>query len=372
MRTTSLLALALTLVLGACNANKTTSTVGESSSTQSRGPLDMRPPAVGAPGEMFFVIDPKHWDGPLGDEIRKTFAIRVPGLSPPEPLFTLRNIPPRSMNKTFRTMKNLIYVATLDNTSRSGKYLRRNFTDESIAEIKSDPTQFQYIKNDEFAIGQKVVHLFGRTEAELIENLISHREQLRQYFMKVENDRLASVLLDVTETGIETRLANNYAARLKVPRGYELAYEKEDFIWIRRRDPGADIDRGIFIYKEPYTDEAVFTEEGMQALRDRFTQRYVRDPQKPEVVMERQKELYTLQEMNFHNKYAVEVRGLWRLSDISLGGPYLAYAMVNESTSEIYYIEGYVGAPGTDKRPYLMELEVILDTFRPLKPNTGT
>ena len=366
------LAFASFVFLLACGSETNTSTVGSSGNPPSRSAIDLRPPAVGAPGEIYFVIDPEQWDGPLGDELRRTFSIRVPGLPQPEPMFTVRHLAPQDMSKTFRVMKNLVYVATLDNNSRSGKYLRRNFTDASIQEIEQDPTKFQYIKTDEFAIGQKVVHLFGRTEDALLKNIVDHREQLRQYFIGLEHARLAEVLFKVRETGVENRLKQNHQVTIKVPRGYELAHEEENFMWVRRRDQMLDVDRGVFIYHEPYTDETVFTEEGMKKLRDRITTKHVRDVQKPSIVMERQTEMFDFSEINFHGKYAVEIRGLWRLSDISLGGPYVAYAMVDEARGRLIYFEGYVAAPGTEKRPYMTEMEVILDTFRVAAENPGS
>ncbi|MEL6535519.1 MAG: DUF4837 family protein [Bacteroidota bacterium] len=355
-----------------CDSTDTASTIGDSRPTAASGGVDLRPPATGAPGEMFFIIDPDQWNGPLGQEIRRTFAIKMPGLPQPEPMFTLRNIDPKDMSKVFRGMKNLIYVATLDNKSRAGKRLRRNFTGSSIAEINNDPTKFHFIKTDEFAIGQKVMHLFGRNEEELTNNIVEHREWLRKFFTKVENDRLAGTLFRVKESGLMDRLSREHKFTISIPRGYDLAYNQPQFVWLRRRDQGLDVDRGIFVYSEPYTDDQVFTPEGMQALRDRITRKYVRDPQKASIVMERQLENFEHAEMNYHGQYAVEVRGLWRLSDISLGGPYIAYALVDEERNRLIYFEGYVAAPGTEKRPYMMEMEVILDTFRVVKDITGT
>ena len=369
MRNHFLFLAGLALIVFSCN-NDTTSNVDEQGSGASQGFIDTRPSAKGAPGEVFVVIDPAQWEDSLGKEIRRTFAISVPGLPQPEPMFTLRNVSPLDMTKTLREMKSLVYVATLDNDSRAGKRLNRNFTEASMEEIRNDPDKFQFIKTDEFAKGQKVVHLFGADEESLIQNIIDHREQLRNYFTKLEKDRLAATLLDVTETGIDTRLRNNYGCSLKLPRGYEIAQPEDDFIWIRRLDATLDVDRAIFIYREPYTDESVFTEEGLQALRDRITSKYIHDIQKPDIIMERQKELFLSKEVNFHGNYAMEVRGLWRLNDLSLGGPYISYAMVDQSTNQLYYIEGYVAAPGTEKRTYMMEMEVILDTFRLVKQNT--
>jgi hypothetical protein len=69
-------------------------------------------------------------------------------------------------------------------------------------------------------------------------------------------------------------------------------------------------------------------------------------------------------EISFHGKYAIEMRGLWRTNNLTMGGPFLSYALVDEKTGMLYYIEGFTYAPGKEQREIMRELEVILNTFK--------
>jgi hypothetical protein len=47
-----------------------------------------------------------------------------------------------------------------------------------------------------------------------------------------------------------------------------------------------------------------------------------------------------------------------------MGGPFLGYAVTDQPQGLIYYIEGFVFAPGKDKREYMREIEAILWSFK--------
>ena len=71
-----------------------------------------------------------------------------------------------------------------------------------------------------------------------------------------------------------------------------------------------------------------------------------------------------LKKTQFKGRYAIESRGLWKINDNSLGGPYVSYTFVSEKEKLIYYIEGFVAAPGKKKRVLLQEVDAILSTFK--------
>ena len=76
---------------------------------------------------------------------------------------------------------------------------------------------------------------------------------------------------------------------------------------------------------------------------------------------------YYTQEINLNGNYAFELRGLWKLSDISAGGPFVSYTTVDEKLGRLYYIEGYVYRPSDDKRDWIREMDTILQTFQTSK-----
>ena len=66
---------------------------------------------------------------------------------------------------------------------------------------------------------------------------------------------------------------------------------------------------------------------------------------------------------NYNSNLAVESIGLWKLSDISAGGPFKSIIIYDKNKNRIYYLEGYVYAPGLKKRELMQEISSILMTF---------
>ncbi|MFW5773594.1 MAG: DUF4837 family protein, partial [Tangfeifania sp.] len=62
-----------------------------------------------------------------------------------------------------------------------------------------------------------------------------------------------------------------------------------------------------------------------------------------------------------HNgNYAFEMRGLWRLKNDFMGGPYVSLAVLDVENQRVIVGYGYVYAPNTDKRNYLRQVEAML------------
>ena len=68
--------------------------------------------------------------------------------------------------------------------------------------------------------------------------------------------------------------------------------------------------------------------------------------------------------INFRDKYTVEMRGAWKTNNFSVGGTFVSYTFVDEQKGKLYYIEGFVIFPNEDHRELIREMESLLTTFR--------
>ena len=324
------------------------------------------PIARGEAGEVILVMDSTLWKQDLGKSIREVYHASVPGLNQPEPYFQLRRVDPLALNNVLKSARNMIFVVTLESKTKSSRKLRSYFTENSLDLIRQDTSIFTYTQKDEFARGQNVLYLLGENEADLAEKIRANQSNLRGYFNKIETDRLEEKLYkSLQQKGIENRLASEHQFKLDIPFGYEIAIEKEGFIWLRQLD--LEIEKNLFFSYQPYNIPDVFEEQGLLKHRNKIARDNIFDIEDTTVYLTTQyipgvADLIT-KEVNFKNQYAVETRGLWKLSDNSLGGPFLSYTLVDESLNRLYYIEGYIAAPGKDKRELIREIEVILNTF---------
>ncbi len=321
------------------------------------------PEAGGNVGEMLVLMDSAKWQGELGKTVRQTFAASVPGLPQDEPYYSLKYISPRKFNSVLKFAKNVMIVMTLEGNSKDSREMRKDFTPQSLNRIKDDPNLYMTTRQDEFARGQEILYLFAKDDASLIDKITANSSRLVNHFNQIESDRIATKIFGRREANIERKLMEEHNVSFSIPYGYDLAKSLKNFAWVRFLD--AEYEKNIFVYHEPYTSDEIFKSKDMEAFREKITSTLMRDVEKPEIYMTYQPQLpFEVTEINFKDKFALETRGLWKLSDISGGGPFVSYTFVDQELNRLYYVEAYVYAPSMDKFPLVREMSTILWTLR--------
>lgn len=329
--------------------------------------------------EILVVMDSVKWKGETGEKLRDVFASRIPGLPQEEPNFTLRYVSPRHFQSFHKLYPNIIFATILDDNSRDSRVLKTYFTENSREQMRKNPEMFMFPLKDEFASGQEVLHLFAQTEEQLIEKLEENKTRLNAYFLEFEKTRLSQRLFSgLPNKKLSDYIEKKYGFRMEFPVGYEIAIEKDNFIWLRNMDP---LDKNIWISFVPYEDEDVFAKENIIKLRHTLSRPYIWGSDSTTYIKTEMEAPIHTREVNFKGHYAIEMRALWRLNNRTMGGGFVSYTFVDEATNRLYYIEGFVYAPGENKREPIREVEAILHTFKATeeaaqKPtaslNTGT
>lgn len=323
------------------------------------------PKANGKAGQIIVVVDSAQWEGQIGQALKETFQEQVSYLPREESLFSLSHIDPVDFQSILRMQKNIIFVTVLSDKSRGSRKLKSFFTKESLDMIENDPSLFMHAKQDEFARGQEVLHLFGETEEILLANISKNRRMLQKHFLDIEEKRLyQSLYAAKVEKGISSHINEKLGCEIKVPLGFEIAMEEEDFIWLRNFSP--DVDKSIYISWVEYTSEDLFSLDSLLALRTKLSKPYILyKPDDKESYMLTETDNFDVfrSEINFKDHFAVQLRGLWKVNKYYMGGPFLSYAMVDESSNRLYYIEAFLYSPGKPQRDNMRELGTIVRTF---------
>ncbi len=321
----------------------------------------MLPPANGEIGEIILIMDSSQYQGELGEAVRSTFNISVEALPQDESMFNMHYANPLRVNSVLRRARNLLYVTTLDDKSDDSKTLRALFTNESLKKIYNDTTEYVRVKKDEYAEWQTVMHLYGKNSRILTNHIYRNQDYLREIFERLEIENLKKKIFASREKEIERTLRIDHGYSIKVPYGYDIAKNLPNFSWFRFLE--ADHEKNIFIHYQDFTSQDQLSD--MAAYRDEITTTYLRDSEKPSLYITYQDILPALTDtITFKKKFALRNKGLWKISDNSGGGPYISYTFVDEENARIYYIEGYVYAPGRQKKNYIRELDAILSTFK--------
>ena len=150
----------------------------------------------------------------------------------------------------------------------------------------------------------------------------------------------------------------------KVPVDYVIALDTSKFMWLRQDT--RDITNFILIYEVPY-DSKTMSGENLKTLpirlRNEIGKRYVEGPSVASYLDTELRVPYLQQDRDFGNRYALETRGLWRMENDYMGGPFLNYTIYDEANNRMIMIDGIVYAPSKKKRKLMRNMEAILSTF---------
>ena len=329
------------------------------------------PDASGDPGEIVLIINKRKYDRELGDAIKEVFQEYVDGLTRREPMFTLRVIEPSEFNRIFKIARNIVYVTSFEGSSAADKWLQGTFGEESRNRIMNNPDLFMQTSENQYAKNQKILQLFGKDDATLIQNLKDNRSVVQNFFNIAEKQRLAkSLKMSAASRGVLKKVNDRLGVNIKIPAGYELANLEEDFMWARFLPPtGAS--KNLFVYYKDYESQEEFNFDQVIELRNEIGKKYIYgDPENKEsfMITETQFMQPSFRTIDFNDQYTVEMRGAWKTNNFSVGGTFISYTFVDQPTNRLYYIEGFIIHPNEKHRELIREMESLLTTFRSAAP----
>ncbi len=294
---------------------------------------------TGKAGEVVVVISDDSWERNSGKIIRSTLAQEHIALPQDEPLFDLVRVPPEGFKTIFKTTRNIIQVRISANLDTFGVSFQKNL----------------------WASPQSVVTIQAQNENEFEKMFNENSNKIISYFLRAEKNRLTMNYNKYYERGIYNVLNEQFDLTMKVAPGFQIAEQKEDFIWLRYETP--EIAQGIILYSFPYVSDSAFTAEYQMRVRDSILKANVPGPTEGSY-MATERRIEQAYNVSKHNgNYATEMRGLWRLFGDFMGGPYISLAQLDIENQRVIVAFGYVYAPSKDKRNLLRQVEAMIYTL---------
>ncbi|TVP48735.1 MAG: DUF4837 family protein [Mongoliibacter sp.] len=322
-----------------------------------------KPKARGAIGEIILAIDSTKWDGPVGKELKAIFQEDVHGLIRDESMFDIRKVDPRGMNRMLKMATNIVYVTTFDDKKAASQRINALFSKEAKEQASEDPSRYILRSEDEFAIGQEVIYLFGNNEAELIENLRANKNKLQNLFQVKERNRLEKAILNRKSSAAKVA-GRELGLEINVPASYQIAKTADNFLWLRQPTPRADrADISLFFYETDYISEEQLFPEALLELREKITKMHIYgDPKNRNsyLVTERVDPIPIFNNFSINNNFTIEIRGGWKTNNLSMGGSFMAYVVVDDKNGKLYYMEGFLYYPNEAHREAIREIETLL------------
>ncbi len=352
--------LALSILLLAACSNDTSSP--GSVVTTSKGKVQ----AHGRVNQVLVIADSSLWKGAVGDSFFYYFNAPYILLPQPEPIFDLTHMTPEQLakqplKKEFRT---IVFLADLnDENSVTGRLLRNDLGPEKLQEIQKGKGYNVTVGQDKWAIKQLLFYVNGFGEDKLAECIATNFPAIGR---KINERDAETVKATAYQGGGAANLEGDVLAKfnlnLRIPKGFKQAkYDgNTNTLWLRSDE--REIIANIIIHKLPYKDKSQLTKAGIKKIRDSVTG--IVTTQQPNTYMRINDVDLPLfvENITLNNAYTVQAKGVWDIVNDFKGGPFVTNLMLNPKTNELVLVDGFVFAPGKDKRNYMQELELVLAT----------
>ena len=299
--------------------------------------------SVGGTSEILVVTqNDEQWNGRIGDSIRHFFLDYQYGLPQPESRNDVAHINAAGFSEMFHKHKNIIEVEINPNTEKA--------VAETSENLWAEPQRYVKITAPDIT---SWVELFDR-----------QKEVYQQWFDKVERERILNVFRPTVDNNISNAIAQRFGFTMVVPQGFYIAKDEPDFMWIRKELECSSA--CLVLYQTPYKDTIQFGTPSLVAMRDMMLQRYIPGPLEGSYMATETEFVPPLvtNVKDFPAGYTMEMRGMWRVVNDFMGGPFVSYTFADGRTGNLVTVEGYYYEPNQKKRNQLLQLEAILYSLK--------
>lgn len=303
--------------------------------------LNKKKSAQGRPYELIVVCPQMEWNGELGDSLRAVFTAPVPYLNQAEPLFDVLRVTERGFKDMIADHRNILKVVVDPEVQQAEAAVEYNVTSEP----------------------QIVVTLQGPDDKALVEYLSQKRNDLLHVLEQAERDRDVQAYSTFNNPGIEAAIRKLFGVEIKVPKGYVLAKQTDDFLWARYEYPTAS--QGFFVYSYPYEGPESLSLDALIKARNKFAAR-IPGPSDGSYMITSDAFEPDYRLFRLEGRLWCELRGFWDVEGDFMGGPFVSYTTVDTETNRVFTLDGYVYAPDLNKprkRNYIRGIEHLLYTI---------
>ena len=307
---------------------------------QKKGRMDR---SAGGTAEILVVTqNDDQWNGMIGDSIKHFFLDYQYGLPQPEAQNDLAHVNAKGFSDLFKKHKCILEVEI----------------DPSIEKAKAETAE------DLWAAPQRYVKITAPNSIAWVELFDTQKATYKRWYDKVERERIMSVFRPSVDNNVVNAIGKKMGFTLTVPQGFFIAKDEPDFMWIRK-----ELERSsacLLIYQTPYLDTAQFNRNSLVAMRNMMLQKYVPGSFEGSYMSTETEFVPPLVKYvpDFPAGYAVEMRGMWKVENDFMGGPFVSYTFADDRTGNLVTVEGYYYEPNQKKRNQLLQLEAILYSLK--------
>ena len=287
--------------------------------------------------EISIVVEDQLWEGSVGKTLTNILSKPIYGLPQQEPLFKLRQIPPRVFSGFVTKSRTIIII---ENNKQKHTRLLLN----------------------KYASPQTVIVVSGMTSREIIEELKKHSKKIinniKEAEIKEKQRRIRKSL------SISQALDSIFKIKLDYPSIYRVAAVDRNFVWLRKDTKSGSVNLSVF--QTPLKTNRLNTEK-IITIRDSVSKQKIPGPTKETYMSTETQYKPVLVPTKIRKYKGLEVRGLWEVKKQFMGGPFINFSVVDSINNRILFFDGFVYSPGTKKASYIFEIEAIIKSLKILK-----
>lgn len=292
----------------------------------------------GSSGELVVVIEKSLWDSPEGLKMQEIFQSAVPALPQYEPMFNLLQINLDGFGKLFQNHRNIIFVTV----------------DPTVTESKVT------YQTDTYAATQVLFKVIGPDAVSVLKTIDTNKQLIFDKILSTERERWMRYYLKTQSSHEFNRLKDQHGISMPVPAGYRVEESEPGFAWIALETPVST--QSVLIHYFKASGSSVFTRDSMMLFRDELTLTKVPGPTVGTYMAIEERYPVEYKVFSYNGRNYAEIRGLWTLINGFMGGPFITLMTYDEKNRRVVMLDGFVYAPGEDKRELMRQVEALLYT----------
>lgn len=335
-------------------------------SPDQRDKLTPKPNAIGKAGQILVVSEAEVWNSIAGDAFREHLLEAYPVLPRPEPRFDVKHVEGTKFTTLRREWRVIIFLGDLSQPSKTTKEITRAIGEQGVERAKMEFDYNTTYREDIWADGQLIIYMFAPNKAQLLENV---QNRAKSVIAKIEESDFRKIRANTYQSGINRDAVKNirdkFQISLDIPGAYRVAvYDSlNNEMWLRRETQ--TISSNILLKTMDYDKGTLLTEANIVAIRDSVGKRLITSAAEGAYMVTNQTDLgIEYKKTNIRDFYTLEARGVWELENDFMGGPFISYMVYNPNTQKVVYMDGFVHAPGEDKRSLMQQLELIMRSLK--------
>ncbi len=293
------------------------------------------PTATGDIDEVLVVCGDSLWRAGVRKGVKKALDKKFPMLPQEESVFSFIRVKPKGFTELLRRSRNLLLFR------------------------KANRNSFRAVQN-KYAQPQLLFIVAGKAVSDIDAMLLEFKDSIIHSYYQSDLDYLQSQSKNANQSDdAGLKEMNVY---LEVPDDYLLhVVDTTYFQWFRKNTLKSCCN--VIVYESPWDKDKHIDMGTVVRLRDSCVGEFVGDRHSHMITENRPGLRPSIKTVRWGERSLTEVRGLWKMSEGFLGGPFLSYWYVDKAHKRMVAVEGFLLAPNEKKHNTMIQLEAILRTF---------